>query len=169
MRGIMIDRLSGHRADNGDVVDHAPDMWKEFADFRLGLSELLEAPLRAKALQLRSLELRELLTLGERLGHGLAIVFGQDGLGVEGFEMGGPASHGEPDHTFGPWSKMAGRKDAGCWIGCGLCPGKQAGIDQRRKCESADAATGVAEKSSAGEVIRHASCWKMSFGASDPA
>ena len=55
----------------------------------------------SEALEFLSLELGELLPLGQALGHRLAVHLGELRLGVEGFQVGWPARHREPDHALG--------------------------------------------------------------------
>ena len=107
VRRVVIDLLGPHRADDADVVGDAADVREQLADLLAGLAELLEAVLRAEADQLLALQLRDLLALGERLRHRLAVHLGELGLVVEGFEVRRAAGLVEEDDALG-----LGREDA---------------------------------------------------------
>ncbi len=62
------------------------------------------------AVERLALELGELLTLGEGLGHRLAVQLTELGLEVEGFQMGRSTRHAEEDDALGPGGQ--GRRKA---------------------------------------------------------
>ena len=62
--------------------------------------------LRGEAVELLPLKLGDLLPLGDRLRHRLAVQFGQLRLVVEGVEVRHAAGHVEPDDPFGSRFKM---------------------------------------------------------------
>ena len=61
--GVVVDLLGLHRADDADVVGDARDVREEVGDLVAGLAVLLEIRERPARLQLRVLQLGELLAL----------------------------------------------------------------------------------------------------------
>ena len=100
VRGVVIDRVRRHRADDADVVGDLADMREELREFGAVLPVLRELELRALADELLALELRELLAGGEALRHALAVHLGESGLMVEELELRWAAGHGQPDDTL---------------------------------------------------------------------
>ena len=95
---IVIDGLARHGTHPANLIGHRAQLGEEFTQFDTGFPETLEGQLRSVANQLLSLELGDLLTLGERLGHRLAVHLRQLGLGIEGFQMRRTTGHTQPDH-----------------------------------------------------------------------
>ena len=93
-------------------------MGEEFTQFDTHFSEALKGQLRSVANQLLSLELGDLLTFGERLGHRLAVHLGQLGLGIEGFQMRRTTGHTQPNHPPCLRWKVQGRHRSTHCPGC---------------------------------------------------
>ena len=74
-------------------------------DLLPGLSVPGEGMLRAKDLELvgLALELGNLLVLGDRLRHGLAVQFCQPRLIVECFQVGGSTRHAQDNDPLAAW------------------------------------------------------------------
>ena len=107
MRRVVVDLLRGHRPDDTDVIGNAADMRQCLGDRLAGFAILLKLMLRPKALQrLVALQLRNRLTVGDRLGHPLAVHLGQLRFVVERLEMRRPACHAEMDHPLGLGREM---------------------------------------------------------------
>ena len=64
---IVIDLLGPHGAHDADIVGHAADVRKQFADFLAGLAELLESVCGPKQFSSLALQLRDLLPFGEAI------------------------------------------------------------------------------------------------------
>ena len=139
MRRVVVDLLGLHRANHTHLVRHALKMGKEIGDFDPGLSALLKLRERTARLQLRVLQLRQLLPLRERLGERLLVDPLQLRLPVERLEMRRPARHAQVDDTSGAHREMrrvhhAARKPCGgAWPGgIGEQPGIQQASQRRR-------------------------------------
>ena len=76
-------------------------MREEFADLLAGFAIGLEAVLRAEALQLLALQLRDLLTLREAFGHRLRIHGQQLRLVIESLQVRRPACLVQEDDALG--------------------------------------------------------------------
>ena len=87
VRRIVVDLLGHHRAHDADVVRDAADMRQQRRHVLSGLAVTLERMLRRQNLQLLALELGDLLSLGDRLGHGLAVELLQHRFVVEQLQM----------------------------------------------------------------------------------
>ena len=122
-------------------------MSEELVDLLPALAVLLEAALRAEAGQLRALQLRDRLPLGERLGHRLAVPLGQFGLVVEAFEVGRAAGHDQEDDALG-----LGRDIDFLRTPFGRIRAANRGREERRQRDRPNAATGVTEESATLEV-----------------
>src|SRR5437868_303100 len=112
MSRVVIDRLSAERADDANLVGDGAKMREYLADFLARLAVLLERMLRGKALQLLTLKLRDRLPLGERLGHRLAVHFGQLRLVVERFQVRRPARHRQEDNPLSSRNEVQRIDDA---------------------------------------------------------
>jgi hypothetical protein len=73
VRGIVVDLLGVHRADDGDVIGVLGDVRQDVGNFHPALSVAGKVVLGAHAGERLALELGELLALGERSGHRLAV------------------------------------------------------------------------------------------------
>src|SRR5581483_3807225 len=100
MRGVVIDLLGPHGADDADVVRHAADVGEQAYHLLSRFAELLELVLRAEAFQLFALQLCDLLALGERFGHALAVHLRQLRLVVERLQVRGAAGLVEKDDAL---------------------------------------------------------------------
>ena len=85
--GVVVDLLGPHRSHDARLVDDAADVRKQLADDLPRFAERLEAVRRSEAGQPLSLELRDLLSSRERLGHCFARHVGKLRLVVECLEM----------------------------------------------------------------------------------
>src|SRR5439155_24804267 len=103
VRLVMIDGVGDHRADDADVVGHAADVWKQFADFLTGPTAKGKGKLWRKTNQLLILKLGNLLSFGERVGHGLPVEPGKLRFVVKSLQVRRPPSHVKEDYPFGAW------------------------------------------------------------------
>ena len=85
--GVVVDLLGPHRSHDARLVDDAADVRKQLADDLPRFAERLEAVRRSQAGQPLSLELRDLLSSRERLGHCFARHARELRLVVECLEM----------------------------------------------------------------------------------
>ena len=115
---IMINGLARHGTHPANLIGHRAQLGEEFTQFDTHFSEALEGQLRSVANQLLPLELGDLLTLSERLGHRLAVHLGQLGLGIEGFQMRRTTGHTQPNHPPCLRWKMQGRHRSTHCAGC---------------------------------------------------
>jgi hypothetical protein len=67
--------------------------------------------LRRKTIQFLTLQLRNLLTLGNRFGHRLTMHLCQLGLMVKRLQMRHPSGHVQPDNPLGPRRMMQRLED----------------------------------------------------------
>src|SRR6185369_515440 len=98
---VVVDLLGPHGADDAEVIGNAADAREELAHLLAGFAVGLELVLRAKADQRLALQLRDLLSLGHRRGHRLAVHRGELGFVVEGLEVGRSAGLIEEDYALG--------------------------------------------------------------------
>jgi hypothetical protein len=138
----MIDLFGPHGADDGELVDDGADLGEEGTDLGAGLTERLEGVLGTEADEGAPLELGDLLSFGEGLGHGLAVHFGEAGLRVEGFQMGWTTRLIEEDDAAGALRVVQGLDDAA---------GAGGGIEGAEGDEP-EAGGGAGKESAAGEV-----------------
>ncbi len=87
MRRIVIDRISGHRTDDADLVGNRADVRKQRTDLCLALAKLFEREHGPKTEQFLALQLGKLLPLSHALGHRLAIEFGKFRFVIERFKL----------------------------------------------------------------------------------
>ena len=113
MRRIVIDRLGDQRPDDAQFIGHSPQLRELIANFLPRLTELGELVLRAEALQLLPLKLRDRLPLRDRLGHRLPVLLGQLRLVVECFEVTRPSRHAEMNDPLRLRRPMQRRDDSG--------------------------------------------------------
>jgi hypothetical protein len=106
MRWIMIDRLGVHRADDANFISYRADVWKKLIHPSATFAELLKPPLRPETLQRRTLQLRELLPLRERIRHWFSVHFRELRLPIECLQVRRPACHGKPNHALRLRHKM---------------------------------------------------------------
>lgn len=151
MRGIVVDLIGVHRADDAEVVGHPAEMREETAHFLAGLAELLEVVLRAETFEFLALQLRDLLAFSEGAGHGLAVHFLELGLEVPGLEMRRPAGHVEMDDALRLRWPVQRPDDAGPFFFGRQGRTEQPWIEQRAERERADAGGGAAEEGTAVE------------------
>ena len=100
----------------------------------------------AKQFKLLPLQLRDRLALGDRLGHRLAVQFGQLGLVVERFQVRRPAGHVEIDDPLAARREMQRMNDAASTFGCSRQPG-------RRSSAAAASSSGFSSDASASEPM----------------
>ena len=100
MGRVVVDLLGRHRAHDADVVGDLADVGKQLGEVLAGLAVALERMLRTENPELLALQLRDLLVLGERLRHGLAIATGKLGLVVEELQVGRSTRHAQEDHPL---------------------------------------------------------------------
>ena len=101
VRGVVVDGIRRHRADDADVVGHGTDVRQKFGELGAVLAVPGELELRSLADEFLALELGELLAVGEALRHALAVHLGESGLMVEELELRGASGHGQPDDALG--------------------------------------------------------------------
>ena len=87
MGRVVVDLFRDHGSDDGDVVSHLLVVGEEVGDVLSGLAVLFESGEVALDFEGFPLELGDGLSLGEGLGHGLAVEFVELELVVEGFEV----------------------------------------------------------------------------------
>ena len=112
VRGVVVDRLGDHRADDADLVGDGGDVGEDRADLLAAGPVASERVLGREADELLALELGDRHALRERLGHRLAVHPGELGLGVEGLQVRGAAGHVEVDDPLGPGGQMQRMDDA---------------------------------------------------------
>ena len=112
MRGVMVDLFGPHRADDAEVVRVCADVGEEVTDFDASLAVFLIVDEGAAGLKYRPLQLRELLSLGEGFGEGLAVELLECWLPVEGLEVRGAARHTEIDDAFRLHGEVRGLQEA---------------------------------------------------------
>jgi len=98
--GIVVDLLGVHRADHRDLIGVFGDVGQDVSDLHPGLAVAGEVMLGPHAGERLALELGELLALGERVRHRLAVQFAELGFEIEGLQMGRAARHAEEDDAF---------------------------------------------------------------------
>jgi hypothetical protein len=76
----VIDLLGVHRANDAEVISHGADLREQRADFLTRPTEALKLELRSLTAEFFALQLRNLLPLGERARHRLAMHGRQLGL-----------------------------------------------------------------------------------------
>ena len=108
------------------LVDDAAHVRKQVAQHLSGLAEALEFVRGPEANQLLALELRDLLALGKRFRHRLAVHFGELGLVVECFEMRRTAGLVEKNDALGLGWEIQRIDDAFGLIARGLGSRQQA-------------------------------------------
>ena len=93
--GKVIAFVAPHRADDGDVVDHAADVREPVGDRHAGLAVMLEG---AQAGNDRTLHLRDVVAEADGVDQlaGVLVV-----LGVEGVDVADAAAHEKEDDRFG--------------------------------------------------------------------
>ena len=100
VRRVVVDRVRRHRAHEAEVVRHAAEMRQQLGKLHLALAVFCEAKHRSLAHQFLPLELRELLSLRERLRHRLPVHLRELWLVIKQLQLRRPARHREPDHAF---------------------------------------------------------------------
>ena len=117
MSRVVINGIGRHRANQTNVINDRTDFWEQRTDFGLVFAKLLKWMLRTKADERRPLELGDLLPFCHRLWHRLAIHLRKFWLGIECFEVTGPAGHTQPDHALGfppPGQRLASGEGSTC-------------------------------------------------------
>ena len=84
---IVIDLLGHHGANDGDIVRHLLVVGHVVRDVLSGLSVFFKFAEVAEDFELLTLKLRNGLSFGEGLGHGLSVEFIELGFVVEGLEV----------------------------------------------------------------------------------
>ena len=102
----MIERVAVARADEGDFVGLGGDAGEQFGDFHTGPAVALELPGTAPHGRLGEIDAVGLEALGHLRRDGLAAVFGELGLGIEGVHVADAAVHEQVDDGFGARRKM---------------------------------------------------------------
>src|SRR5882724_621977 len=92
---IMIDLLRMHRANYANIIRNRRDMREQIGDLLARLAMLLEFGEWAARFQHGILQLRQLLSFGERFRKWFAIKFLQLRLVIEAFQMRRTARHAE--------------------------------------------------------------------------
>src|SRR5579885_3207949 len=142
----MINLFRPHGTHNTDVIGYAANLWEKLANLLPRLPKLLKSMLWAETNERPTLELGNLLSLGERLGHRLAVHFGELWLVIESLQMRGPAGLIQEDHALGLWRVM--ERIHGALGGRGV-RSKQPGIEQGIEAQDAEGRNAASEKSAA--------------------
>jgi hypothetical protein len=112
MRWIVVDRIGVKRSNHAQIVGALRGQLRpNLRDHLTALTPWLERMLRRKTIQLLSLQLRNLLTLGDRFGHRLTMHLGQLGLVVKRLQMRHPTGHVQPYNPLGPRRMMQRLED----------------------------------------------------------
>ena len=101
-------------------------------------------------------QLGDLLTLGQRLGHRLAMHLGELRLEIERLEVRRTARHREPDHALHFGSVVRRLKNAGPGLACiatGESGAKQSRVQERSQGHGAECAPGPPEKNPPGLLL----------------
>lgn len=98
--GVVVDLFGIHGANHGDVVGDTSDVWKPVGDLHAAFSISGEWEGGAFDFELGALELGDLLSRGEGLGHRFAVTFFQGRFVVERFQVGGPSCHAQMDDAL---------------------------------------------------------------------
>src|SRR5437016_3123199 len=106
-------------------------MRKDGRYFLPGLTAFLKLVLRSEAGEFGTLKLGNRLTLRDRLGHRLAVHFGQRRLVIEGFEMRRTTGHVEPDHALDLGREVRRIDHTFPALGLTLVSAQQTGIEKR--------------------------------------
>ena len=98
----MVDLFGVEGFDDADVIGDLADLRKDIADHLPAFSMTRKVVLGTEAFQLvrLALKLGNLLPLGDRLRHRLAVHLSKLRFVVERFEMRGTSGHVEPDHAL---------------------------------------------------------------------
>lgn len=147
----MIDGLGGHGTDQADAVEDRSNVWEQLADLGFGFSKPLEGKTWAVTDEFLALELGDLFSARERFRHGLPMHFAELRFGIEGFQMGRSAGHGEPDDAFGPGREVGGGDHAGPAIRSG--GSEDIGLEQGSEGEGADALGSASKECPAGLLL----------------
>ena len=138
VRGIVIDLLGVHGLDHANLVRERSDIREEAGHGQAALAVGLECHERPARFQFGVLQLRELLTFGERFRKGFAVDVFELGLVIERFEVRGTARHAEMNHAARPNGRVRGPDQGGF-----------SAAKQRRERHAADAESGAAEERAA--------------------
>ena len=99
---IVIDGVGVERADDAHLIGALRgQLGPDHADRLARVAPLLKVVLGREDVQLLPLQLGELLPLGDRLGHRLAVELFQQRLVIERVEVTHSAGHVEPDDALG--------------------------------------------------------------------
>ena len=97
---VVVDLLRLHRPDHAELIREARDVRKQVAHLDAGFSVLLERREGPTRLEHGTLQLRELLPFGERLGKRLIVEILQHGLPIKRLELRRSARHAEKNHAL---------------------------------------------------------------------
>src|SRR3954447_5403573 len=100
MRRVVIDGFGGHRPDQADLIDDRTNLRKQLTYLGAVAAELFETMLWSKTHEFLPLQLRDLFSFRERLGHRLAVQLRQPGFVIERLQVRRTARHAEPNHPF---------------------------------------------------------------------
>ena len=100
MSWIVVDLLSDHGTDHADLICDRTGMRKKVGNFDTCLAVFFETREGTASDELVTLELSELLALGERFRKRFVVEAIEFGFGIEGFQMRRPTGHAEMDHAF---------------------------------------------------------------------
>jgi hypothetical protein len=153
MRRVMIDLVGVQGTDNAQLVGHATQMRKHFADFLAGLAPLLELEHWPQAIQTLTLQLGNRLPLGKRPWHRLAIHFCQLRFEVEALQMGRSTCHAEENDPFGSLWQVQWFDHT--WPLCGklIVAGGAFKIEQRTQRSRTNSDRGMVEKRTAAKSL----------------
>ena len=143
---VVVDLLTVEGVDDADLVRDAPEVRELLADELAGLPEAPEVVLGTEADQPLPLQLRDLLTLGVRLGHRLTVHLAQLRLPVERLEVRGSARHAQVHDALDPRASVARTDNATLLVSD---PTRR---QQRREGRRGDAAGAVTKKATAGQA-----------------
>ena len=148
---IVIDLLRHQRPHDRDLVRHLANAREDGTDMLSALPKVLELVLWSQALQVipATLQLRDGLTLGNRLGHGLAVHLRKLGLVIEGLEVGGPARHAQVNDPLGPGKKVRLLDHTGPFLGFS----GTGFLQDRRERKSTDPCRRLVEEGAAVQII----------------
>ena len=145
----MVDLLSDHGFDHGDVIRHLGGPWQVVANHQTTLAMGAELGLVTEDLELLALQLGDGLPLGEGLRHCFAVEAVELGFVVEGFQMRGTSRHAQEDDPL-----RLGREVRRGRVNVRSCRGRSDAHERGQGC-GAKAESGLAEKGASCLIEAH--------------
>ena len=100
LRWRVIEGVSVHRFDDGDIVSHSGQVRQQFGEFSAAFAVPGKFVLRTEQLRVRVNE-GGTVTFEQFSGRKFSVPFGQFGFVIEQFQMAGRAGHKEKDDALG--------------------------------------------------------------------